>query len=1529
SRYYYGTPVYNYAEYEYQFNVTHDLLTSDIHPNRTKNNYDYHTGLSTYTSQDIENNTKGITHHAATKRIPAYASTYLLNAVLSGDYVDITGDGPSEDDLGNYVQMNYGMLYGSETNAASFEAAGYKWRNLMDANKADLSLGNKSDRQDDQASFSYGSKEIWYLHSIESKDQVALFYLKRRLDAAEVQSRDGGVSANGARFLYCLDKVEVYARQEFKKNGTGAEPLKVIHFQYSYDLCRNFTGNIAFYDNSLAAKNPMGLPHPLTGNTADFNRGGKLTLHKIWVTYGKQDIPTSAPYVFEYNTPNPNYSYHAVDRWGVYKPHSAGYNNINAISNTDFPYTLQNKDSADMRSQCWMLSDISLPSGGKINIEYESDSYGFVQNKEAMQMLQVKAITDEAVYDYSNPDNRLLYINNQVIPFAKAKRRYLIVKKPAGVSQMSELVDEDEMLHYAFMVQMGRSGLSESDSTYEEVNGFCEIEQVGDVNNTYGFIKLKAELAGMWSTNPIVRNALQQGIARVPFLFYPGSDWLRSQHTTDINKLISMLFGFIPDAQSMLINKFKYFMNRNFCQRADLNRSFVRVKCPGGVKYGGGHRVKRVTISDNWNTMSGAESDAHYAVKYEYVQKDGKTSGVASYEPMNGGNENPFKYPKTYYKKNILGKIKEKQKIKEKNGIQPQSISYDLGPVGEEFFPSGIVGYERVVIRTEYPNENIRRHRTGYTVQEFYTAKDFPVHSQVSILEKRQSRLSNPGSFKVGKAKANSNKKWGMDLHASLEYSVHSQGFVIELNDMHSKPKSNLVFTEDSNEPFSGSRYFYKVNEDGQLVNQIQVIRENGLVENAISGYDVEPVLFGSKSISSNQSIRPNLDLDVVDSKAPLAVVGGVLGYDYQRSAGKTITLTKLVRRTGIVDSVVVYDKGAVTSTKNLAWDALTGQVILTSVRNEYGDNVYSLTKPAHWMYKGIQGAYQNTDAIVKLRVDGNGEADISADTFRVTLQPGDELMPTDLNNPNRVWVLGFNRQASKVSLIHASGQNVPSGDYEFRIIRSGFRNILGAGAESITLKSLPIANVNNVLQLKIPIDQVISGKGVTFDEHRQLYENWNQCYGLSCPPIGSPEPGSPVTEAEVVLSEDCNETNQSNGFLCLGSGFAKTVVNPYRVGILGVWKPFGEYAYHDKRNLFAIRSQSEAPAGFNPNFTNTRTDGLIKNYREFWMRNENGWYCHMEKDTANPWTWMETIHKTDDKGNHVQTVNALGVYSAALYGYNDRRLLIATSGNAKHAEIVSENFEDLPENKFMRWLCGPLGPYLDISGSMPPDNADCTNFKTWPVWALLIQNGNKVISEQSHTGWKSLQLGKGESYVKINSPTGYIDEMYANYYKSYALSDKDFISRFRPEVNREYLASMWVRQTERDQFEFKITDNGTSITLVPYGSTDLIDGWRRYTFRFTPASTHIGFIFNNKGVINGNASEQLIYLDDFRIQPFESSMQTYVYDYRNYRLMSTLDDNNFAIYFEYDEEGSLIRKKVETRKGIMTISENKNNLQR
>jgi hypothetical protein len=63
-------------------------------------------------------------------------------------------------------------------------------------------------------------------------------------------------------------------------------------------------------------------------------------------------------------------------------------------------------------------------------------------------------------------------------------------------------------------------------------------------------------------------------------------------------------------------------------------------------------------------------------------------------------------------------------------------------------------------------------------------------------------------------------------------------------------------------------------------------------------------------------------------------------------------------------------------------------------------------------------------------------------------------------------------------------------------------------------------------------------------------------------------------------------------------------------------------------------------------------------------------------------------------------------------------------------------------------------------------------------------------------------------------------------------------------------------------------------------------------------------------------------FIDDIRVQPFDASMETFVYDPMNLRLMATLDDNNFALVYEYDEEGQLTRVKKETFQGVLTVTE-------
>jgi hypothetical protein len=75
-----------------------------------------------------------------------------------------------------------------------------------------------------------------------------------------------------------------------------------------------------------------------------------------------------------------------------------------------------------------------------------------------------------------------------------------------------------------------------------------------------------------------------------------------------------------------------------------------------------------------------------------------------------------------------------------------------------------------------------------------------------------------------------------------------------------------------------------------------------------------------------------------------------------------------------------------------------------------------------------------------------------------------------------------------------------------------------------------------------------------------------------------------------------------------------------------------------------------------------------------------------------------------------------------------------------------------------------------------------------------------------------------------------------------------------------------------------------------------------------------------------GKTGGGALWLDDLRIQPMDGEMTCYVYDHRTLQLLTMFDDQHFGTFYQYNAEGQLIRKMVETERGMKTIQETQYN---
>lgn len=375
-------------------------------------------------------------------------------------------------------------------------------------------------------------------------------------------------------------------------------------------------------------------------------------------------------------------------------------------------------------------------------------------------------------------------------------------------------------------------------------------------------------------------------------------------------------------------------------------------------------------------------------------------------------------------------------------------------------------------------------------------------------------------------------------------------------------------------------------------------------------------------------------------------------------------------------------------------------------------------------------------------------------------------------------------------------------------------------------------------------------------------------------------------------------------GTVCT-SIIADTVFNPYVTGVLGNWRANRSYTYYARRT----EQDPTTPQ------TNIRKDGTFQDFSAFWAFHNNR--LKAQPDT-NRWVWNSELTLFNRKGFEVENRDPLGRYNAGQYGYN-LTMPVAVVQNSRYRESAYEGFEDY---MFTTQACDndcPSERHIDFS-----------------AWRSAID------TLYAHTGLRSLKVAGSGGAVEIafdlvqpgqeeempqlqfNTKTG---GCVAGTLKDIRTDSTILLPVFSPTAGRKMLLSAWVREvgdttlrTSYAQNKIVVAASGQSFTFYPAGP--IIEGWQRYEGVFSIPTGAVSLIVNLQTMGGMTA-----YFDDLRIHPFNANMKSFAFHPVNLRLMAELDENNYATLYEYDDDGTLIRLKKETQRGVKTIKETRSGL--
>ncbi len=1485
-RYVYGLPVYSRKEGQMQYDL------NGVQASAISNNY--------LAYRFVSNNDLLKTKVGEERDLP-YASQYLLTEITSNDYVDRTLDGPSDDDFGGYTRFSYKRLYGSNNKTDYNSTNWYKWR--MPYTGLLYSRGEHSTQLDDMGSVSYGEKEVYYLDTIVTKTHFAVFYTSARNDGMEAADNNTAAyssTAKGSKTLQKLDSIVVFA-----KNAGAAQRMKKVCFQYDYSLC-------------------SGLPN-------SSNSGGKLSLKKVWMEYEGIQNARIAPYIFEYaystttypakystmgnygsgKTENPAYSAFSLDAWGNYQANGAS--RFAAMKSW-----LDQNPASSFDPAAWQLKVIKMPTGGEIHVQYEQDEYSYVQDKPVEAMVSLLSGVNGMDNEITNSLDNKYYLNVADLGISSTTDKDELVKRINDLYVLPQ-----KKMYFKFLYRLiGFNQPDLNDCNAEYIKGYCSVKSAGrDGTGVYVQLGSPTGLGGNTA------HSLPKNVCR---------DYLKTQRAGNLNlsgQCDGSSSGINTDANPKdIVMQLLGFMTTNFlpnygeiCTRLRPDASYLRVPMTKAKK-GGGVRVKRILMYD-----AGLENGdaALYGSEYSYTNADGSSSGVATNEPGTIREENALiefdpKLKQSFLSKVISGRDKEQSEK----------------PLGESIYPSASVGYGRVVIK------NIHSGKTsiGYAVNEYYTAKDYPVKVENTEIDSRKEFNLLPG----GLINLMVNNLWA------------TQGYTFTLNNMHGQKKREQTFSADPNTNnatlSSSAEYTYF-----QPGESIPVMDGPNFIGYANPGKETE-LLFESRGVEDiSHSPALEFDIDVGIAFIPIPFGSMTPSYTYTESKLYTHVTNRVVNYPAVVKSVLSYADGIYHLNENLGFNPVNGQPLLTRTTDGFNRLDLQLSGPKH---KGAYYGYNylapqeyaamgqkaaNERAIlvsgannvnIAKNVDGNNKYYLEFSAASSTacicdamgkLSPGDLVKLSSSGGSNwGVFHIADTVVVNKMYLLPLANygtQSSTGSGAKVEVLRSGKTNQLNTTIGGFTSygDTLNFGNIGSAQlalrkQLADQLNVLLAAGGGTLNgtslpASLKGYTAYLPCSAISsfnfqlsvnttyqtvllttsynghsyCDPLPLRLNGKFAIDGPNMDLVYFNPGNSCQPYrytcftFCSGGLNTKLVVQasaqtysdnwPYDNAVYPALANSNKYENGSKGKWRQQSSYAYTDSIIGANAANQR---IYKNAGCFEMQAFN-WELPAASENSQKWLKLNTITRYSPDGNALEEKDILGIYSAAKFGY-DKTQPYLVAKNAPYQSVQFESFE----------------------------RAYQSNTQLEDAWAPSGIATYRSTAE-AHSGTASWQLASGLS-LSLKSMK----------------ADAQLL-----DAASGLLLKVWVRTPD-------------AITTVPISGT--LAGSASLNFNFTKVArtgkwtlyearisgTDIDAVFNSGDSftprINNLLAGTSLYLDDIRVQPLDASMSAYVYDPNNLRLVASLDDQNFALFYQYNAEGKLVRKLVETERGVKTITETQYN---